>query len=73
VSVIGLLAVDAAHKNKELNYYYYHHHHHHHHWIMDIFMTKLWIVIMNVKACMTPSIRHNLALAGTQGFVSNIE
>jgi hypothetical protein len=23
VSVIGLLAVDAAHKNKELNYYYY--------------------------------------------------
>jgi hypothetical protein len=22
-SVIGILAVDAAHKNKELNYYYY--------------------------------------------------
>jgi hypothetical protein len=71
VSVIGLLAVDAAHKNKELNYYYYYYHHHH--WIMDFFITKLWIVIMNVKACMTPSIRHNLALAGTQGFVSNIE
>jgi hypothetical protein len=35
VSVIGLLAVDAAHQNKELNYYYYHYHHrrrrHHHH------------------------------------------
>jgi hypothetical protein len=26
VPVISLLAVGAAHKNKEFNYYYYHHH-----------------------------------------------
>jgi hypothetical protein len=30
VSVIGILAVDAAHKNKEFSYYYYYYYHHHH-------------------------------------------
>jgi hypothetical protein len=36
------------------------------------FMIGLRIVIMTVRDCMTPSIPRNLVLAGTKGFLNNV-